>query len=267
MAEKIINEILISHNHVVQKRKISPMHYHNDYELYLLLDGNVKYFIGDEVFDLQKGNLIFVPKGFLHMTDSEECLHNERLLINFESSVFSDDMLPVLEDLTNSKLIYIAENNLHTIKDIFNQILVEDKSDKKYKNIMIENLIKYLLIMLCRLRTNTPLRFNEKDEFMYKISEYISNNLSEDLSLSSISHKFALSEGHLSRKFKAVMGTGLNEYIRYVRIVNGERLLIETDFSVTEISERCGFNDSNYFSTAFKNIIGTSPLKYRKLKQ
>ena len=35
--------------------------------------------------------------------------------------------------------------------------------------------------------------------------------------------------------------------------------------TVTQIADRCGFSDSNYFGDAFKKAIGLSPREYRKL--
>ena len=74
-----------------------------------------------------------------------------------------------------------------------------------------------------------------------------------------------MSESHLSRKFKAHTGIGINEYITYVRITNAEKLLRETELSVTEVADQCGYSDSNYFSTVFKRIKGITPQKCRKL--
>ena len=75
---------------------------------------------------------------------------------------------------------------------------------------------------------------------------------------------FAVSEGYLSRKFKQVTGMGLNQYITLVRISNGEKLLRESNLSVTEVAECCGYNDSNYFAAVFKRVKGVTPLRYRK---
>ncbi len=43
-------------------------------------------------------------------------------------------------------------------------------------------------------------------------------------------------------------------------------MLLNTNQSITEIAEKCGFNDSNYFGDAFRKVKGVSPNKYRKNK-
>ncbi|MBO5338903.1 MAG: helix-turn-helix domain-containing protein, partial [Clostridia bacterium] len=46
---------------------------------------------------------------------------------------------------------------------------------------------------------------------------------------------------------------------------NAKYLLLNTNLSVTEISFRCGFVDSNYFSTVFKERYGHPPKAYKRL--
>lgn len=43
-----------------------PLHYHEFYEILFLIDGNLDYIIGDEIYHLQKGDLLFIPPGVFH---------------------------------------------------------------------------------------------------------------------------------------------------------------------------------------------------------
>ena len=117
-------------------------------------------------------------------------------------------------------------------------------------------------MQLARFRLDYKPNLSQTDSAVHIISKYIRKNYSQDLSLESLSRVFAMSESHLSRRFKAVAGIGINEYITFVRIMNAEKLHKETDLPITEIAGRCGFNDSNYFSTVFKKAKGTTPLKF-----
>ncbi|MBR2459896.1 MAG: helix-turn-helix transcriptional regulator, partial [Clostridia bacterium] len=94
---------------------------------------------------------------------------------------------------------------------------------------------------------------------------YINEHFSDDLSLESLSARFAMSPSHFSKKFKAITGFGLSKYITQVRILNAEKLLLHTKLSVTEISLRCGFPDSNYFASVFKARKGIPPYRYAKM--
>jgi len=81
-----------------------------------------------------------------------------------------------------------------------------------------------------------------------------------------LSKIFAMSESHLSRKFKYITGIGINEFITHVRMTNAEKLLRDKTLSITEVAQQCGYNDSNYFSTVFKKFKGISPLKFKQNK-
>ncbi len=254
----------ISYEKVAKRRKYTEIHFHDNYEVYYLLDGETKYFIGDEILEIKKGDIVFIPKGVIHKTDSEERVSLERMLLSFDEALLDEDMAPVIDELSKTKLIRPQKSDLIKIEDMFRRIEKEYKKERPFKEIMLKSYIKQLLIMIIRFKTDKINESAESDRIIYEISEYISANFHHDISLTSLCRQFAFSEGHLSRKFKSVLGMGINEYINYIRILNAEKLLKETDISVTKIAEMCGFHDSNYFSTVFKKTMEITPHKYRK---
>ena len=60
------------------------------------------------------------------------------------------------------------------------------------------------------------------------------------------------------------LGCGLAEYIRRQRIRHAQRLLTQTNLSVTEIASAVGLSDYNHFSKIFKQVTGISAREYRK---
>lgn len=258
------NEIY-SHT-IVKHRKYTDIHYHDNYELYFLVDGATKYFIGNEIFTVHKGDFVFVPKGVLHKTDSENCLYNNRILISFDDAVFNQDMQDVFQALCTAKIISIDRVNEFIFKDLLKKIEKEYKEGAAHYKPLIKSYIRELLILLIRHKKSGNQEKKEEDEFFYAVQDYIVENFNADLSLRSLSKCFYLSESTLSRKFKNAFGMNLVEYINYIRILNAEKMLVETNKPVSHIAELCGFQDSNYFSTVFKRIIGKPPMKYRKEK-
>ena len=79
-----------------------------------------------------------------------------------------------------------------------------------------------------------------------------------------IADKMNLSQRQLNRKVKSVIGIDTASYIREVRISVAKDLLSTTDDPVTEISEKCGFDSSSYFSKIFKQYTKLTPTDYRK---
>lgn len=257
-----------SYNKITNRRVfMEEFHYHQDHELYFLINGTTKYLIDDEALRVNKGDFVFVPKGLPHKTDSEQCLHNERMLLCFGDEVFDASMQPVLEELSREKLIRVEKSRLPVLAEILQKLQKEYSKERKYREEMILAYTRELLLLLCRYRTAETQKLSESDKLMYEISEYIAAHFDENLSLRELGSIFALSNGHLSRRFKAVVGMGINEYITYIRILNAEKLLKNTKLTVMEIADRCGFNDSNYFSTVFRQTMGLTPYQYRKMSR
>ena len=254
-----------SREKVSNRRKFSAVHYHEKhYELYCLVDGTTKYFIGDEIYVLKKGDFVFIPNGILHKTDSEECLHNERILLSFDDSIFNNDNSFLIDELTNSKFCRISEKHLYKLEEIMGSLEKEYEREDIYSKNLRKTYIIQLLTLLCRYRRPATTSISESDKIVFEVSNFIKGNYDKNITLKLICKEFSVNESYLSKKFKKVSGTGINEYITYVRIMNAETLLKENKYSITEIAYKCGFNDSNYFSTVFKKIKGIAPLKYSK---
>ena len=251
-----------SHDLVKNRRKFTGIHYHDDYELYYMINGKTKFFIGDEIFQVENGNFVIISPDMYHMTDSEDCLHNERILIAFEEDDISENIKSILKNLCEKKVICISSAKLDVAEKIIKNIENEHKNSDENSSVLINLYIEELLVQMARLCRNYKPHLSESEEFIHSVSKYISTNYKNDLSLSSLSKKFSVSESHLSRRFKNVTGIGINEYITYVRIMNAEAMLKSKNLPITVIAEKCGFNDSNYFATVFKRIKGITPLKY-----
>lgn len=251
-----------SHQTVENRRKITSVHFHDSHELYYLINGSTKYFIADKIFQIESGGFVLIPAGISHKTDSENCLVNERILVSFKSDDFNKNTLNALNELFAENVIYIPKSKLEMIENIFSKIETENMQKDKYSDFLINSCIEEIIIQLARLRQKHKPYISEADNLIHRISKHITDNYSQDLSLENLGNIFSISTSHLSRRFKAVAGISINEYITYVRISNAERLLKSTDLSITKVAELCGFNDSNYFSTVFKKIKGITPLKY-----
>lgn len=259
------NNILFSYNKIVGKRKYTDTHIHDTNELYYLIDGQTKYFIGDEIFSVEKNDFVFIPAGMFHKTDSEKCLNNERIVLHFNDDILGEEAKKLLGKLSKQKVFSVKETKLHLLTELLSQIEKETDKNDDYSDIIKKSDTLNLLAFILRFKKETsPKELTNTDLTINKITKYISSNFSEDITLSTLSQTFNISESHLSRKFKEISGIGISEYITYVRITYAQKLLKEKKLPMTQIALKCGFNDSNYFSTVFKRIKGITPLKYAK---
>lgn len=84
----------------------------------------------------------------------------------------------------------------------------------------------------------------------------------DDLTLDFLCNKFQISQTHLNRKFKTIVGTTVKRYILNKRIVmaNG---LIKSGAAPTSIYLDCGFKDYSTFFRAYNNVYHTSPNSHK----
>ena len=253
------------HRAIYEKPLTMPQaHYHDKNELYFLEKGKTKYFIGDEIFLLEAGDMVFVPAGTFHKTDSGNEKGTSRILFSFDDEFIGENYV---EKLKENKFIKIPPEKLYKIKDIVNQIEQEEKNKQTaYKEMQQLLFLQMLIIALRDSAEKNTKPLNETESLVQEIAKYISENVGEDLSLLALSLKFALSPSHLSRLFKKVTGVGLNEFINISRVTASEKLLIGSNLSITQVATACGFNDSNYFAAVFKRLKGITPKKYSMKK-
>lgn len=98
-----------------------------------------------------------------------------------------------------------------------------------------------------------------------EICEYIINNINSIISVEKIADIFHYNKSYMMRKFKDYTGFTVNEFINECRVYNSTNPLIYTDNSILKIALTNGFNSLEYYSEKFKDIIGTSPLKFRQI--
>ena len=96
------------------------------------------------------------------------------------------------------------------------------------------------------------------------IKRYITSNPCGDITLGELAGIFHYNEKYLGRLFKRETGKTLHEYINEKRVREAEKLLLSTNESIINVSERVGFNNVTYFNRIFKSIHKKSPVAYRK---
>lgn len=241
----------------------SPEHIHDHYELYYLMSGQVKYFVNNEIINLQAGDVIFIHKGLIHKTTYPAHQFNERMLMVFDDEFLGNDYREILRDLGLQKHIKLPSKKQLDMDNLLHKIAEEFQSQDPHKDLMTQNLLRELLILLHRQRqVVTKKGLSDNEITIQHAAKYIAENYSDNLTLPSLAAAFAMSPSHFTKTFKALTGFGVNEYITLIRMTEAEKLLKTEHLSITEVAARCGFSDSNYFASVFKKKNGITPLKY-----
>ncbi len=239
------------------------MHCHDFHELYFLVNGKTKYFIGSDVYELTSNDFIFIPKGEYHQTEYVFNSNVERILICFDDDFIAQELNSQLNELFKNKLIKVSKDALPLFYSILKKIEFETNAQPKDYLFMQKIYLSQLLILLARHRISTVQKeLSSVSKLIQDSAKFITTNYNENLSLEFLANHFAISAGYFSKLFKKVTGVGVSEYVNIARISVSKIMLAEHKKSVTDIAISCGFNDSNYFSQVFKKIVGISPKKY-----
>lgn len=99
---------------------------------------------------------------------------------------------------------------------------------------------------------------------VYKIANYIEQNIHKNITLEGLHKQFFYSENYIIKIFKETFSTTPHNYIIQKRIDIAKNLLINTENNLDKIAEEVGFADATVLFKHFKSITGYSPGKYRK---
>ena len=102
-----------------------------------------------------------------------------------------------------------------------------------------------------------------QDPLVRAVMDYILSSPETDLRLNTVAEQLFVNKSYLSSRFKKVTGVPFMTYVNQVKIARGKYLLNTRTLSVSQVSERLGYHDSEYFSQIFKRSTGTKPSLYR----
>lgn len=105
---------------------------------------------------------------------------------------------------------------------------------------------------------------DNRSNYIDALIGYMERNYADPkLNIDAMADHVGLSASHIQNIFKAATGSSISAYLRRLRLSRATELLEQTDVPVSEIAERTGFGNSNYFYTVFKRHYSITPTEYR----
>lgn len=102
-------------------------------------------------------------------------------------------------------------------------------------------------------------------KFLNDLAGLVEENLANDkFSVDDICKVIGISRVQLYRKVKALLGTSITDYILNRRLKKAKYLLINENYTISEITYMVGFSNPNYFSTVFKSKYECTPTEFKK---
>ncbi|WP_312371466.1 AraC family transcriptional regulator [Lachnoclostridium sp.] len=252
-------------------------HWHPEIELTLIVKGEMIYTVNDHPYHLHEGEALFGNVSSFHTGtkfENRDCEYisitfDPKLIYGYENSiVYRKYVEPIIQNFSLPAIHFdfskVWNNDIIAIlKEI---IAIGQNKEASYELDILMRLQQFWKI-LC-LHNNSAPTMTAYDKRNYdrirSILSYVDNNYTMKLTLEDIAEHIHLCKSECCRLFKRYMKVSLFEFVLQYRVEKSLNYLADPQYSIIEIANFVGFNDSNYYSKVFAKIKGCSPTKYRK---
>ncbi|MBO4319726.1 MAG: AraC family transcriptional regulator [Treponema sp.] len=248
---------------------LNEIHHHIENEFFYLDKGSAILGLRNSEIEIKAGTVIYIEAGaehFIRNKNEAEPFHYYALV--YDTTIVEPKKGPVtgiLENIKINTLLNIPESLLANLRNtvtleknkVFGSLLV-------LKTVLFEFLSHIIQTnqyqMVSTLYENSRHSVSAVDSAI----AFIRDHYSENIDIEDIYSETNYSKSHFSRLFKDTTGKSITEYINSYRVEKACLDMIYTDKNITEIAMENGFNNVQYFSRVFKQIMNCSPRQYKK---
>ncbi|MCC2683950.1 MAG: hypothetical protein K0R75_849 [Paenibacillaceae bacterium] len=257
--------------------------------IWLVLGGRRTITFKERTWEIRRGDLVIIPPHV--MRDVQACPGERELFhyitvscdIRVEPLEFTDlyrfpNVIPNVEPTEFAAIVECSHHLLKITDDILFRLDLrpiparikhvpthEVDVDETSALLEVDGMFRLWFSRFFRLiRPTLPDQPMFVDPRIQKVCVYILNNLAHTVKISDLARQVFTSESHLRMLFRKTLGISPMDYLQQERMRRTKELLLNTEYSIKEISEKTGFANQNIFSRAFVNLEGISPREYRK---
>jgi len=242
--------VLTQYDYTIEK---TPWHYHENPYFMFVLHGNM--------IDCNKKVKSLLPPGSLMFNNWQEGHFGVRhsnaaagFHLEFEKSWFKKNGVD-WDVFEGSQLIKNPLIHLPFAK-LYHEFIMADP----YSEVSTD----LLLLQICdALGTAKETSYTRMPEWVVKLKELLQYDTAS-LSLQYLSEQLGIHPVHISRAAPKYLSTSLGDYIRQVKVKRAIPLLLDSNYSLTQIAYEAGFSDQSHFNHVFKCYFDVSPGRYRK---
>jgi len=237
-------------------------HYHRSIEILLPIVGGLMVSSNGRSNRVESNTVILINSKDIH--NIRPFFHQGR----YHGFIFqiSHEMLEYC--YPNYSMLYFDNNAIDQdiIKEmLMNMIEVKNKKDNLYILELTKltfDLMKVLLATASKKRKYLP--SDDQRRIIIEILDYIKRNFASKIKISTIATQFHYSYGYLEKIFKDNTGITIQNYLNHIRLQHAEIALLNTNRTILEVSEQCGFSNLKSMQRCFKQTHQLTPYQFRK---
>lgn len=270
--DPIPTDVFIQHKTVVA---YTPLyHFHEGFEIFLFLDGNVNYYVEQSCYHLQRGNLLIMRPDEFHRAICLSTDVYERLVINIKTAYFNLLKSPIanLQQCFTDRpkgCRNIALLHEHEIQDF---MMLAHKLQASYNSSNVtQSFLAYSYLVELLTKTNCYYlnQSRQKAEnimpsLVAETMRYIEDHLGDPISHTDIAENLYHNSTYINRRFKEATGLTIKQYIIHKRLSLAQQYLADS-VSPQIACQRSGFSDYSNFCRSFTRHFGYPPTKCKDL--
>ncbi len=181
--------------------------------------------------------------------------------IHFEAS--EDDVLYFKKlNIPFDRLLEFQSVNM--LSDCIKHMFFEKYSGNKNSLDSADIYFRLLLLKISDLLEQQTNNSSELFERLNSLRNNIYSNPQKQWRIDDVANDFLISRSYLQHQYKALFKTNIKNDIKKSRIEYSQYLLFSTDYTVSAISDMCGYQNDVHFMRIFKKEVGCTPTEYRK---
>ena len=254
---------------------LARWHYHDEYELHLIVASTGKAFVGDYIGTFQPGHLVLtgprLPHNWITLDLPEGGYPQRDLVIQFQHDPLAKAAQHIRELEEVMPLLARARNGI----EFFG--MSEQATESWHKIKVARGLERFAAFtsFLCQLArwsdykllSHAQLQSVDDDAQLNQIESIVSRiteDLTQQLSAADLAAELQMTESGFSRFFRRATGNTFTDFVNQVRVNRACQLLMESDRFITHICYEVGFNNVANFNRRFLNLKGMTPSEFRK---
>lgn len=263
---------------IKSKHLSDQYHFHNAFEIALILKGSGRRIVGDNVDNFSNGDLTILAPNLPHASYSDKKYHVKETTTNVHAIVvyFQPDWFTE---------VHFNSPDFAPIRDLLNQLKRGVKITGRTHELVVNYLLKLratsgfetvstLMKILFTISKSTDYSclaslgysntYNESDiQKIHEIYKYVMENFTEKILLEDIASIAYMTPSAFCKYFKKKTNKTFTYFVNEIRISYACELLMNENFDISTISFECGFNNFTSFNKNFKYFTKMTPSAYR----
>ena len=240
-------------------------HYHTFHKIIEFLGGESGYGVEGKQYLLQPGDLVLVPQGCIHRPEAEPNAPYERRILylspEFLRRAGGSCDLATCFDRAREAFRFVVHPADGTGGAQLAALEHAEREDAFGRELLAQSLLFQFLIGLNRAMADDLLQYAKPAAYDRKIESilrYLSEHLTEPVSIDDLAARFFVSKYHMMRQFRAQTGYTIHGYLTGKRLMFA-RAMIAAGTPVLQASEESGFGDYSAFLRAYRKQFGAAP--------